>query len=185
MSIHDEHPFATPRELRDPVRRLRGHLPAPVTVWASAAAGRRDGWTISSVLVGEGQPAELVALIDEDCDWWDLFRSTGTAMVNVLAQGQGRVADAFARVAPSAGGPFRTGVWTGTDVRSGADVRTGPGSGSSYGPRLEGAAAWLGVRLVDAAPPHAGWGLVVRATIESLELADDIEALGHRYGRYS
>lgn len=169
MSIHHEDPFATPRELRDPVRRLRGHLPAPVTVWTSAEAGRRDGWTISSVLVGEGDPAELVALVDEDCDWWDLFRATGTATVNVLAQGQGRVADAFARVAPSPGGPFRTGDWT-----------TAP-----YGPRLDGAAAWVGVRLVDAAPPHAGWGLVVRATIEALELAEDVEPLGHRYGRYS
>lgn len=168
MGIHGEHPFLTPRELRDPVRRVRGHLPAPVTVWTSADGVRRDGWTISSVLVGEGEPAELVALVDEDCDWWELFRSTGAAAVNVLAQGQGRVADAFARATPSPGGPFRTGDWV----------------DAPHGPRLVGAAGSLGVRLVDPDPAHAGWGLLVRAVVESVELADDLEALEHRRGRY-
>ncbi len=169
MSIHDEDPFRTPPELRDPIRRLRGHLPAPVTVWTSADAHRQDGWTISSVLVGDGRPGELVALVDEDCDWWELFRGCGTATVNVLAQGQGRVADAFARIAPSPGGPFRTGGWT----------------PAAHGPRLQGAAGWVGVRLVDPAPPHAGWGLLVRATIEEVDLADGARALEHRYGRYT
>ncbi|SDB91838.1 Flavin reductase like domain-containing protein [Raineyella antarctica] len=168
MSIHGEHPFLTPPELRDPVRRLRGHLPAPVTVWASAHGGRRDGWTISSVLVGEGEPAELVALVDEDCDWWDLFRDAGTATVSVLAAGQGAVADAFARVAPSPGGPFRTGEWV----------------DAPHGPRLSGAAGWVGVRLVDPDPPRAGWGLLVRARIEDVALSEGLEALEHRRGRY-
>lgn len=167
MSIHGEHPFLTPPELRDPVRRLRGHLPAPVTVWTTADGTRRDGWTISSVLVAEGEPAELVALVDGDCDWWDLFRDVGTATVSVLAEGQGRVADAFARVAPSPGGPFRAAEW----------------EDAPHGPRLVGAAAWAGVRLVDPAPLHAGWGLLVRARIEAVDLAE-AEALEHRRGRY-
>lgn len=168
MSIHGEHPFLTPRELRDPVRRLRGRLPAPVTVWTTANGSHRDGWTISSVLVAEGVPGELVALVDEDSDWWDLFRATGTATVNVLGEGQGQVADAFARVAPSPGGPFRAAEWT----------------ESPHGPRLVGAVAWVGVRLVEPEPAHAGWGLLVRATIETLDLADGSEALEHRRGRY-
>ena len=168
MSIHSEHPFLPPEELRDPVRRLRGRLPSPVTVWTSAGGGSRDGWTISSMLVGNGEPAEMVALVDEDCDWWDLFRETGTATVNVLTQGQGWIADVFARVAPSPGGPFRTGEWLDAD----------------HGPRLVGAAGWAGVRLVDADQEHAGWGLLVRATIEVVELVEGVEALQHRQGRY-
>jgi len=173
VSIHSEHPFLPPPGDRAMARRLRGRLPAPVTVWTCSLPGgdpraRRDGWTVSSVLVADGDPAEMVALLDADADFWDLFAVAGTARVNVLAAGQGRVADAFARVAPSPGGPFRTGEW--------ADA--------PYGPRLAGAAAWAGVRLVDPEPDRAGWGLLVRAVIEEVELADGVEALEHRHGRY-
>ncbi|GAA4889222.1 hypothetical protein GCM10025789_01990 [Tessaracoccus lubricantis] len=169
MSIHSDHPFLPPRDLRDPVRRLRGLMPSPVTIWTSADGTTRDGWTISSVLVADGEPAELVALVDEDSDWWTLFRRTGLATVNVLPHGQGWLSDVFARVAPSPGGPFRTGEW----------------SDDPRGPRLVHAAAWAGVRLLDANPGHAGWGLLVRAVIESVELpGSDVEALVHRRGRY-
>ena len=162
------HPFLPPPGLRNQARRLRGRLPAPVTVWTSAVDGRRDGWTISSVLVADGEPAELVALIDEDCDWWPLFRGTGLATVNVLGPGQGWVSDVFARLAPSPGGPFRTGTW--------AD--------DPHGPRLEGAAAWAAVRLIDAEPPHAGWGLLVRSVIERIDFAEDVPPLRHQDGHY-
>ncbi|MDO5675966.1 MAG: flavin reductase family protein [Propionibacteriaceae bacterium] len=169
MSIHSEHPFLTPRELRGPARRLRGLLPSPVTIWTSADGERREGWTISSMLVADGEPAEVLALVDEDSDWWDMFRRTGQATINVLPQGQGWLADVFAQMAPSPGGPFRTGEWL----------------DDAFGPRLAGAAAWAGVRLLDTDPDHAGWGLLVRAVIEWVEFPDDEpEALEHRRGRY-
>ncbi|MCC2593774.1 flavin reductase family protein [Tessaracoccus sp. OS52] len=168
MSIHSEHPFLLPAEQRDPARRLRGRLPAPVSIWTSSGEGRRDGWTISSLLVADGKPAELVALVDEDCDWWGVFRETGKATVNVLGPGQGGIADIFARVAPSPGGPFRAGEWTDAE----------------HGPRLAGATAWVGVRLLTPEPEHAGWGLLVRAVIETVDLADDVAALQHQQGRY-
>lgn len=168
MTIHSAHPFQDPPELRDPVRQLRGKLPAPVSIWTSGDDGHRDGWTISSMLVADGDPAEVVALVDEDCDWWDLFRGTGRATINVLGPGQGLLSEVFARLAPSPGGPFRTGVW----------------EQGSHGPRLAGAAAWADVRLIDHDPTHAGWGLLVRARIEAVELSEDVDALGHRHGRY-
>ena len=168
MTIHSEHPFLPPPEDRNQARRLRGRLSAPVSIWTSADAGRSDGWTISSMLIADGEPAEVVALVNEDADWWDMFRRTGRAVVNVLAQGQGVISDVFARMSPSPGGPMRTGEWSATE----------------FGPRLGGAAAWIDVSLVDASPGHAGWGLLVRATIESIQLNDAVEALRHQGGRY-
>lgn len=143
-------------------------MPAPVSIWTSEACGQRDGWTISSVMIADGEPAEIIALVDEDCDWWDLFSETGLACVNILGPGQGGIADAFARVAPSAGGVFRTGEW----------------QDSSHGPRLTGAAAWAGVSLVTTDPEHSGWGLLVRAQVDWIEIAEGIEALEHRKGHY-
>lgn len=168
MTIHSEHPFLPPEDERDPLRRLRGRMPAPVSIWTSEDSQSRDGWTISSFLVADGQPAELVALVDEDSDWWEVFCRTGLATVNVLASGQGPIADVFARVAPSPGGPFRTGDW----------------ESGSHGPRLKGAAAWVEVALADEDPTHAGWGLLVRARVEGIEVAGHEPALGHLRGRY-
>lgn len=168
MTIHEGHPFMLPPEQRDPVRRLRGRMPAPVTIWTSQDDAGREGWTISSILVADGEPAELIALVDEDCDWWPVFRRTGRACVNVLGPGQGGVADVFARVAPSPGGVFRSGSWT----------------DGAHGPRLAGAAAWAEATLLDANPGHSGWGLLVRAQLGAVELADGVEALEHRAGRY-
>lgn len=168
MTIHSDHPFLPSPEDRNPLRRLRGRMPAPVTIWTSADGRRRDGWTISSLLVADGDPGELVALVNEDADWWDLFRETRLATVNVLASGQSWLSEVFARVSPSPGGPFRTGEWVDAD----------------HGPRLVGATAWAGVRLLDPDPVHAGWGLLVRATIETIELAEGIEPARHQGGRF-
>lgn len=170
MSIHSDHPFMLPREQRNPVRRLRGLMPSPVTIWTSTDGPEREGWTISSLLVADGEPAEMIALVDEDSDWWEMFRKTERATVNVLKQGQGWLSDVFARVAPSPGGPFRTGEWADDD----------------WGPRVADAAAWARVRLLDTNPGHAGWGLLVRVAIESVEFtSDDVGALGHLRGRYT
>lgn len=168
MTIHSEHPFLPPPERREPARRLRALLPSPVSIWTSGSGDRRDGWTISSMLVANGAPAELIALVDEDCDWWDVFRETGRATVNVLGPAQGGVSDVFARVAPSPGGPFQTGEW----------------EESSYGPRLRGAAAWAGVSLADDDPGRAGWGLLVRVAVDWIEIDGGVAALEYRAGRY-
>lgn len=168
MTIHSDHPFLPPREQRQPARRLRSLLPSPVSVWASGSGRKRDGWTISSMLVANGEPAQLIALVDEDCDWWEVFRETTHAVVNVLGPGQGPVSDVFARVAPSPGGPFRTGAWEDTE----------------YGPKLVGAAAWAFVSLLPEKPEAVGWGILIRARVDEIEIADRVAALEHRNGRY-
>lgn len=167
MTIHNEFPF--PSGPYNPARRLRGMVSAPVSIWASGAGTERDGWTISSFLIADGDPAELVALVKDEADWWETFQGTETAVVNLLGPGQGYLADVFARVAPSPGGVFRSGEWDAV----------------GHGPKLTGAAAWVGVRLADTHPVHAGWGLLVRATVEWIEFADGVPLLEYRAGRYS
>jgi 3-hydroxy-9,10-secoandrosta-1,3,5(10)-triene-9,17-dione monooxygenase reductase component len=46
-------PFAVPAERRDPARRLRGRLVAPVTVRTAGHLPGGAGLTVSSVLVAE------------------------------------------------------------------------------------------------------------------------------------
>ena len=82
MSIHTEHPFATPEGDRDPLRRLRGRMAAPVTVWTTGTGAGRHGLTISSVVVAEGEPAHVLGLVDEDTDFWT--SAPETVVVNLL-----------------------------------------------------------------------------------------------------
>src|SRR6478609_3176433 len=51
VSIHSEHPFLPPEGERDPLRRFRGRMPQPVTLWCAGDEARRAGWTVSSLLV--------------------------------------------------------------------------------------------------------------------------------------
>ncbi|GAA2102343.1 hypothetical protein GCM10009841_18710 [Microlunatus panaciterrae] len=170
MTIHSSHPFLPPEDEREPLRRLRGRMPAPVTVWTSADADRRAGWTVSSVLFADGSPAELVGLVDEDSDLWELASETRVLAVSLLGWRHRGLADAFAGMAPAPGGPFRLANWTSTD----------------WGPVLSDTSGWLGARLLDGDPDHAGWGLLVRARIERVELGevDPDGALAHLRGRY-
>ncbi|HUF15041.1 MAG TPA: flavin reductase, partial [Acidimicrobiia bacterium] len=63
MTIHNEHPFTPGPEERDPVRRLRGRLAAPVTIVTSGAGDHRAGLTVSSLFVVEGNPGVVHAIV--------------------------------------------------------------------------------------------------------------------------
>lgn len=165
MTIHSDHPFVPPEGDRDPLRRLRGRLPAPVSVWSTGAGSERAGLTISSLLVADGEPGRVLGLVDADSDFWDADPSTW--VVNVLGAEHRFLADAFAGTAPAPGGPFRLGSWT----------------DSEWGPVLAGTAGWLGVRRADVEPREAGWGLLVEAVVEHVEVGD-AEAMIHLRGRY-
>lgn len=168
MTIHSEHPFLPPEGERNPLRRVRGRLPAPVTVWTTQQGTRRVGWTVSSILIADGHPGEVVALIDEESDLWELAALTGTVAISALGWQHRTLADGFAGVGPAPGGAFKLGTWTDTD----------------WGPVLTDAAAWLGVRLVTTDPPKAGWGLLVRGRIERTEINPATEPIYVQRGRY-
>jgi flavin reductase (DIM6/NTAB) family NADH-FMN oxidoreductase RutF len=169
VTIHSEHPFLPPDSERSPLRRFRGRLPSPVTVWTSAVDGERAGWTVSSTLVADGQPAEVLGLVDEDSDLATLMPRARTVAVSLLGWEHRGMADAFAGTAPAPGGPFRLGTWTDTP----------------WGPVLADAVGWIGARLLPGDLGHAGWALLVRATIEQVHLNEaDLDSLMHLRGRY-
>ncbi len=173
MSIHHEHPFLPAEGDRSPVRRLRGRLPSPVTVFTANQAGRRAGLTVSSMLVVDGDPGQIIAVIDPLSDLLDAVQASGAAVVNVLGWRHRQLADAFGYVAPAPGGPFQQAEWT----------------ESEWGPVLVDALGWAGCRLSDRPPVEVGWGLQLQLEIAQISFAGSLdepgsEPLVHHRGRY-
>ncbi len=104
--IHDQHPFATPPEERDPVRRFRGRMVAPVTVITSGPPQARVGMTVSSIMVAEGLPARVYFLVGATTDLFHALTETDRFIVHLLETGHRQLSDRFAGVRPSPGGMF-------------------------------------------------------------------------------
>jgi len=165
VSIHASDPFATPDELRSPVRRLRGRLPSAVTLWT---AGKTvfTGLTVSSMLVVDGDPGRVVGLVDDESDLWTAAERAGRFAVTLLGAGDEQLADRFAGLMPAPGGLFTVGAWEPTD----------------WGPVLAGR-SWAGCRL--DGNRQVGWSLLIEATIERIEMVETTpEPLVHERGRY-
>jgi flavin reductase (DIM6/NTAB) family NADH-FMN oxidoreductase RutF len=170
VTIHTEHPFLPPEDDRDQLRRFRGRMAAPVTIWATGSGRSRAGWTVSSMLVADGEPPEVLGLIDEDSELWEELAENRTVAISLLGWPHRQLADAFAGTAPAPGGVFKLGSWTDT----------------SWGPVLDDAVGWLGARLIDGESDHAGWTVLARGRIEEIRLTDAAETapLVHLRGRY-
>jgi flavin reductase (DIM6/NTAB) family NADH-FMN oxidoreductase RutF len=146
-----------------------------VTLWTTGTGAERVGLTVSSVLVAAGEPARVLGLVDPDSDLALAVEETGTAVVALLSWRHRDLADAFAGVSPAPGGVFRMGTWTQT----------------SWGPVLDGVAAWAGVRM-ERSVRAVGWSVLVEGVIEQVEFAQtadgadegDDSPLVHRRGRY-
>ena len=162
MTIHSEHPFrdADP----DPVRRLRGRLGGAVTLWTSGPPAA--GLTVSSVMVANGSPARVVALVDPDSDLADTLHASQRAVVQLLEWRHRALAEVFAETAPAPGGKFAQAAFLETD----------------WGPRLADATSWAGLGLEDAR--EVGWSLLVACRVEHLEIGEEAEPLVHRRGRF-
>jgi flavin reductase (DIM6/NTAB) family NADH-FMN oxidoreductase RutF len=159
-------PFATPADLREPARRLRGRLAAPVTVWTAGAGDAAAALTVSSLLVAEGEPARVLGLLGDLTDVWEALRDTGTFTVHVLERGHRALADRFAGRVPIVGGLF-----------AGLDV-----AGSPYGPVLRDVGTRAACRFEDATP--VGYGLLVRGRVEQVDVGDAERPLVYFRGRY-
>ena len=166
MTIHSEHPFLEPEPERDPARRLRGRLGGTVTLWTTGSGSLRVGLTVSSLMVANGTPAHVLALLDPDSDYAAGLRDSGASVVQLLEWRHRDLADAFAGAAPAPGGVFTLGTWQDTE----------------WGPRLEDASSWAGVRLKEVR--EVGWSLLVDTEVEHLEIGEEARPLVHRRGRY-
>jgi 3-hydroxy-9,10-secoandrosta-1,3,5(10)-triene-9,17-dione monooxygenase reductase component len=166
IRIGMQHPFAVPPEQRDPARRWRGRLVAPVTVWTAGRPPGGAGLTVSSVLVAEGQPARLLGLIDPTSAFWEAMQETGTFVVHVLAAGDRALAERFSEIRPPIRGPFDR-----------LEVVESP-----WGPVLGGSRPRAACRLAGSAP--VGYAELVEGTIEQLELPDPDDPLAYLHGGY-
>ncbi|MDJ0663826.1 MAG: flavin reductase family protein [Acidimicrobiia bacterium] len=104
--VHEDHPFETPPDQRDPARRFRGRLAAPVTVITSGAGDHRTGLTVSSLVVAEGDPSRIYFLLGSTTDLFYGLEETGKFVVHILEEGNEAIADIFAGLRPSPGGRF-------------------------------------------------------------------------------
>ncbi|GAA2039651.1 hypothetical protein GCM10009740_35580 [Terrabacter terrae] len=168
MTIHTEHPFDTPEDDRDQLRRLRGRVGGAVSLWTAGEGIERAGLTVSSFLVATGDPGRVVGLLHPDSDLLDRLQETGTAVVALLGARDERLADAFAGTMPAPGGPFRLAEWEQTE----------------WGPRAVGAQTWAGVRLDPATVHEVGWSVLVEVVVEHVVVGADDTPLVHRRGRY-
>jgi flavin reductase (DIM6/NTAB) family NADH-FMN oxidoreductase RutF len=159
-------PFQLPVDQRDHVRRLRGRLPGPVTVWtAYEEAELRTGLTVSSVLIAEGEPPSVLGLIAPDSAFWDALRASKRFVVHVLDRAQTRIADQFALKYP--GDPFE-----------GLSVAR-----SDHGPVLSEVSTRARATLMGNI--DAGYYLLIRGSIDDVELDPNPTApLIHYRGRY-
>jgi flavin reductase (DIM6/NTAB) family NADH-FMN oxidoreductase RutF len=164
MTIHETHPFADPDP--DPARRFRGRVGGTVTLWTAGANADRVGLTLSSVMVALGEPARVLGLVDPDADLTVAVEETGRCVVQLLAWADRDLAEGFAGTAPAPGGVFRQASFVDTD----------------WGPRLERATTWAGVRLEEAV--DVGWSRLLTCTVEHVVIGDDADPLGHRRGRF-
>lgn len=164
MTIHSTHPFADPDP--DPARRLRGRLGGAVTLWTTGGEADRAGLTVTSLMVGHGEPARVLALVDPDSDFADAVARTGLAVVQLLSWPHRDLAEAFAGTAPAPGGPFRQAVFEPT----------------AWGPRLSDVTTWAGVRLESVT--EVGWSLLLTCVVDEVTVGDDAQPLLHRRGRY-
>lgn len=165
VTIHSDHPFATPE---DSARRLRGRLGGQVSLWTAGAGADRAGLTVSSLLVAMGEPSFVVGLVDPDSGLADRLRLDGArCVVQLLSWGHHDTAERFAGSLPAPGGLFVADTWVDTP----------------FGPRLAEVETWADCVVHDLR--DVGWSLEVTCRIESITVGEADDPLLHRRGRYS
>jgi flavin reductase (DIM6/NTAB) family NADH-FMN oxidoreductase RutF len=147
-SLRYGNPWADPPSERDPVRQVRARLPAPVTVWT---AGEEEwaGLTVSSLMLAQGEPGQLLGLIGPDTDLAETVARTGVFVVHLLADrpDHRRLAQHFAGTLS-------------------ADPDLLQVDRSDHGPRLRRAPDQVACRLTSRRP--CGWSELVEAAIEDV-----------------
>ena len=161
-----DNPFLPPPEHRDPTRRFRGRLAAPVTFVTSGTGRAATGLTVSSLFVNEGEPGEIHMVVGPVTDLWDALERTARCVVHVADHTQAARSDVFAGLRPSPGG-----IFAGVDI---AD--------SDWGPVLTDIDTRAYCSVVEMS--ERGWSGVVIAAIDRVEVGDLDDPLIHFRGAY-
>jgi 3-hydroxy-9,10-secoandrosta-1,3,5(10)-triene-9,17-dione monooxygenase reductase component len=165
VTIHSENPFEVPLGQRNPVRRLRGRLAAPVTI-VTAQDDRPAGLTVSSLLVVEGEVSRVAALVGAGSDLLPAVETSGAFVAHVLTDQHRSIADVFAGLRPAPGGMFTV-------------VRT---EETAWGPHLADVSDWAGCRLEEIRP--LGEQFLLVGAIEDLSVSELSSPLIHFRGVY-
>lgn len=164
--IHEEHPFAAPPDLRDPARQLRGRLTSGITVMTSGGPDHRTGLTVSSLLIAEGEPSRVVALVGEATELWYAIERSGSWVLHVLGVADRQVSDRFAGLRPSPGGLF-----------VGLELEDTP-----WGPTLSNLGTRAYCRLERSI--ETGFHRLVTGVIDQIDLGNLADPLVYYRGRY-
>jgi 3-hydroxy-9,10-secoandrosta-1,3,5(10)-triene-9,17-dione monooxygenase reductase component len=164
VNLSFEDPFLPPVEDRRVDRRVRGRLLAPVTVWTAGTPSTRAGLTVSSVLVAEGEPPEVVGLLDPLSEVRQLLEEHGRFVLHVLQHDDRRLASSFA-------GKYPVDPYEGLDVED-----------TDYGPLVTGARTVMSCRFTRAI--GVGYQDLVTGVIEGVAMAEPVSPLGYYRGRF-
>ncbi|MGH9106245.1 MAG: flavin reductase family protein [Acidimicrobiales bacterium] len=163
-SLRYGNPWAGPPEARDPLRRLRGHLVLPVTVWTGTAGAGPVGLTISSVLLGQGQPPVLAGLVSPTSDLAALLRPPSARfVVHVLGAAHRRLAQHFSGDLPAPEEMLAV-------------------LGSPHGPLLQAVGDRLLCRTTSTKP--LGWSVLVEAEVDEVQAGAAGRGLAWYHGAY-
>lgn len=159
-------PFLPPIGEREPLRRFRGRLAAPVTIVTAGSGPRRAGLTVSSLFVIEGEPGRIHLVIGPVTDLWDVVEETGRCVVHIARTRHQAVADVFAGLRPSPGGPF-----------AGSETAE-----SEWGPVIIDMPDRAYCRVVSMS--EVGWSGIVETEVDAIDLSEVMEPLIHHRGGY-
>lgn len=164
--IHGDNPFVDAPDQRDPIRRFRGRLTAPVTIVTSAAGSDMAGLTVSSLNVLEGEPGVVQMVVGPTTDFWDVVARSGKFVVHICRSDDRALAEVFAGLRPSPGG-----VFAGLDVTE-----------TEFGPVIE----ILGDRAhcTFTSQFETGFSGVVNGDIDHIDIGDLVEPLVYFRGTY-
>lgn len=166
MAIHRDNPFVDDPDSRDPVRRFRGRLNAPVTIVTAGDQDGPTGLTVSSLMIIEGEPGRVEAVIGPTTDLWDAMETWGRFVVHVCTEKHRTRAEVFAGLRPNPGGIF-----------AGLEV-----SYSEWGPVIAGMDNRAYCTFESRR--EVGYSGIVTATVDQVEVAELSSPLAYFRGRY-
>ncbi len=161
--IHSDNPFA---QSDDATRRLRGRLGSGVTVITSGKPETPTGLTVSSLVVVEGAPGRVIAVVGPNSDLYDTAIKSGRFIVHVCMREHAGLADVFAGLRPNPGGMF-----------AGLSL-----DHTEWGPSIRSIPTRAYCSAATIAP--VGWSGLLTGVIDRVDFDTDPDPLIHYRGKY-